>query len=120
MSLKSWNQAKEEMRAALIECAKVGSIITQAELVKQVGVIRLDPFSCSFREMLVQICEEEDEQGRGLLGVVLAKSSTVQLMDEALLSLAIKRGRDPADKNMLNKELAKVHEYWMDQNKNVH
>jgi len=108
-----WNAAKEEMRQALIERAKVRGMIPYSELVSQVKTIDLEPHSYVLAAMLGEISSEEDAEGRGMLTVIVIHKEGDMQPGPGFFELANDIGRDTS--NILEcwvDELKKVHRVW--------
>ncbi len=69
--LTLWEEAKEEARQILIQCAKEDRTIAVSELVREIRTISLAPRSRALSEMLNQIAFAEYAAGRGILTVMV-------------------------------------------------
>ena len=111
--IDDWNAAKEEMREALAERAKVRGMIPYSELVNQVTTISLEPNSYALAAMLGEISAEEDEAGRGMLTVIVVHKEGDMQPGPGFFELAGDLGRDTSDilKCWVD-ELHTVHRFW--------
>ena len=69
--LTLWEEAKEEARQILIQCAKENRTIAALELVREIRTLSFSPRSRAFSEMLNQIAFAEYAAGRGILTVMV-------------------------------------------------
>lgn len=67
----AWDAAKEEMRKVLGRRARAKTTIAYSELVARVHTIGFQPDDYALHSMLGEISSEEDEQGRGMLSVLV-------------------------------------------------
>lgn len=112
-AIDDWNAAKEEMRQALIERARVRGMIPYSDLANQMTEIALEPNSFAFAAMLGEISSEEDAAGRGMLTVIVVHKVGDMQPGPGFFELAKERGRDTS--NILTcwiEELKKVHRVW--------
>lgn len=112
-NIDEWNTAKEEMRQALIERAKVRGMIPYSELVNQVETINLEPHSYVLAAMLGEISSAEDAEGRGMLTVIVVHKEGDMQPGPGFFDLASDIGRDTS--NILEcwvDELKRVHRVW--------
>ena len=110
-----WDAAKEEARQVMIGCARSRRMIPYSELVRQITCIRLEAHDARLSHFLGQIASEEDEQGRGLLTVVVVHKSGDMQPGPGFFELAQSRGRNTS--NIVEcwvEELKKVFAYWAD------
>ena len=108
-----WRAAKEEMRQALIERAKVRGMIPYSDLVAQVTTITLEPESYALAAMLDEISTAEDEAGRGLLTVIVVHKIGDMQPGPGFFELAKRLGRDTSDVlRCWVDELHTVHRTW--------
>jgi hypothetical protein len=108
-----WQAAKEEARAAMIKRARTRRTIAYSDLVAEIQSVKLDPHSAHLSHLLGLIAEEESENGRGMLTVVVVHKSGDQKPGPGFFEMARKLGRtvlDP-DEFWIN-ELKRVHEVW--------
>ena len=110
-----WDAAKAEARQVMIECARSRRMIPYSDLVRQITRIRLQAHDARLSHFLVEIASEEDEQGRGLLTVVVVHKSGDMQPGPGFFELAQSRGRNTS--NIVEcwvDELKKVFAYWAD------
>ncbi len=69
--LEVWEEAKEEARQILIQCARTEQTIAYSELVANTYTIRFEPQDPKLAEMLDQISSSEYAEGKGLLSVLV-------------------------------------------------
>ena len=79
-SKDQWIAAKEEARQAMITVARSKDVIAYSDLVRKITSCILEPNGTPLAHMLGEISSEEDEEGRGLLTVVVVhKTGDMQL-----------------------------------------
>lgn len=108
-----WDAAKEEARQVMIACARARRMIPYSDLVRQITRIRLQAHDARLSHFLGEIASEEDEQGCGLLTVVVVHKSGDMQPGPGFFELAQSRGRDTS--NIVEswvEELKKVFAYW--------
>ena len=108
-----WDAAKDEARQVMIDCAKARRMIPYSDLVRQITRIRLQAHDARLSHFLGEIASEEDEQGRGLLTVVVVHKSGDMQPGPGFFELAQSRGRNTS--NIVEcwvDELKKVFAYW--------
>jgi molybdopterin synthase catalytic subunit len=108
-----WDAAKDEARQVMIGCARSRRMIPYSDLVRQITRIRLQAHDARLSHFLGEIASEEDEQGRGLLTVVVVHKSGDMQPGPGFFELAQSRGRDVS--NIVEcwiGELKKVFAYW--------
>lgn len=111
--VQKWDEAKRELRQALVERAGRGGTIAYSELVGRVEAIRLEPDSFALAHMLGEVSEEEDAAGRGMLSVIVVHKDGDMQPGPGFFQLAKKLGRDVADKTTCwVQELRRVHDHW--------
>lgn len=110
---QEWDQAKAEMREALIERAKVRGMIPYSELVEKITTIELEPNSYALAAMLGEVSTEEADADRGMLSVLVVHKIGDMQPGPGFFELAEELGRDTSDilKCWVN-ELKKVHRVW--------
>ncbi len=108
-----WNAAKEEARAVMIERAKVRGMIPYSDLVRQITRIKVVSHDTRLFHMLGEISSEEDEQGRGMLTVLVVHKHGDMQPGPGFFELAQSLGRDTKDilKCWVD-ELHRVHAVW--------
>jgi molybdopterin synthase catalytic subunit len=111
--LTDWEKAKAEMREILIERAKVRRMIPYSELVEKITTINLKPHSKALDNMLGEISEAENKDGRGMLTVIVVHKYGDMQPGPGFFELAHMLERDTSDilKCWID-ELKKVHAYW--------
>lgn len=111
--LQKWAAAKEEMRQAMIQRAKLRGMIPYSELVEKVTEIDLEPNSYALAAMLGEVSSEEDAAGRGMLSVIVVHKVGDMQPGPGFFELAKELGRDTSDilKCWVD-ELKKVHRVW--------
>lgn len=108
-----WIAAKDEARQAMIAVARSGSLISYSELVRKVTSCILEPNGAHLAHMLGEISSEEDEEGRGLLTVVVVRRTGDLKPGAGFFRLARSRGRNVADEEQFwIEELRNVHDVW--------
>ena len=88
-------------------------MIPYSELVTHIRRIRLDAHDARLSHFLGEVASEEDEQGRGLLTVVVVHKSGDMQPGPGFFELAQSRGRNTS--NIVEcwvEELKKVFAYW--------
>ena len=108
-----WDTAKEEMRQILIDYAKARIVIHYTELVERIKTIRFEPESYALSHMLEEISRSEDEQGNGILTVIVVHKTGDMLPGPGFFKLAKGLGRNTDDiTKCWVEELKKVYAYW--------
>ena len=92
-----WDAAKEEMRAVLIDRARIERTISYTELTSMVHTIHFSPDDAAFHHMLDDISREEDAVGRGMLSVIVVHRVGDMIPGSGFFKLAQKLGRDTSD-----------------------
>lgn len=110
--LTLWEEAKEEARQILIQCAKEDRTIAPGELVHEIRTISLAPRSPALFEMLDQIAFAEYAVGRGILTVmVVAKGRGMP--GPGFYKFALRIGLKVKDKREFYiQERMRVVSYW--------
>jgi molybdopterin synthase catalytic subunit len=110
---REWAAAKEQMRQAIIERAKLRGMIPYSELVEKVTEIDLEPNSYALAAMLDEISSEEDAAERGMLSVIVVHKVGDMQPGLGFFELAGELGRDTSDiLKCWVEELKKVHRVW--------
>jgi hypothetical protein len=94
-----WDAAKREARDAMI--AALGTArgtVTYGQLVGRINAIRFEPDAHTFHELLGQISESEDREGRGMLSVVVVHQGGDGMPGPGFFKLAQALGRDVRNK----------------------
>jgi len=118
MSREKWVKAKAEIVQILQGRAKHGgggsdSIITYGELVGLVQSMSLEPHSADLAEMLDEISTAENEDGHGMLSVLVVhqfESDRDQLPGPGFFKLARRLGRKFTDRQT----------FWVEESKRVY
>ncbi|MDE2660054.1 MAG: hypothetical protein OXI45_07555 [Acidobacteriota bacterium] len=112
----AWDAAKVEARAAMIEVARCEKTIPYTDLARRIGPVlgtHLEPYDPRLWGMLGQISRAEDDEGRGLLTVVVVHKTGDMKPGPGFFDLAKCRGRDTSDiVRCWIEELKKVHAVW--------
>jgi hypothetical protein len=108
-----WESAKAEAREIMIDRARLRGMIPYSELLSEVTSIRLEPNDHRLAFFLDEISTSEDDQGRGLLTVLVVHKNGDMQPGPGFFELAKKRGRDTTDilKCWVD-ELHRVHAVW--------
>lgn len=110
---EQWNAAKEEARQAMIAVARRKRVIAYSDLVGEIKSCHLEPNGTHLAHMLGEISSKEDEEGRGLLTVVVVHKSGDQKPGSGFFQLARSRGRQVVDEELFwIDELQSVHGIW--------
>ena len=91
--LKVWEQARDEIRKVLIQCAKNEQPITYSELVAEIYTIRFEPQDPKLAEMLDQLSSSEHADGRGMLSVLVVHKDGDGMPGPGFFKLARRLGR---------------------------
>lgn len=111
----TWLDAKEEARQAMIEAARNESLVSYGELFRLVRSITLEPHDAArVSPFLDQISVGEDEEGRGLLSVVVVHQHGDQQPGPGFFVLARSRGRVGSNEEIWIGELQAVYDEWAD------
>ena len=105
-----WIAAKEEARQAMIAVARSKSLIAYSDLVRKITSCVLEPNGAPLAHMLGEISSEEDEEGRGLLTVVVVHKTGDMKPGPGFFRLARSRGRQIVDEE----------EFWIEELHNVY
>jgi hypothetical protein len=108
-----WAAAKAEAKNAMVTRAKVRGMIPYSELVAQIGSIHFDAHDIRLNHLLGEISSEEDDDGRGMLSVVVVHKTGDMQPGPGFFELAEELGRDTSDILLCwIEELKRVHKYW--------
>lgn len=108
-----WETAREEMRQALSERAKIRGTIGYAELISQVQSIRLERHSAPFTAMLQEVAALEEAAGRGMLTALVIHKYRDKLPGPEFYVLAEQLGRDTTDRTRCwSDEVERVYAVW--------
>ena len=105
-----WVAAKEEARQAMIAVARSKSVIAYSDLVWKVTSCMLEPNGAALAHMLGEVSSEEDEEGRGLLTVVVVHKTGDMKPGPGFFRLARSRGRRVVDEE----------QFWIEELRNVY
>lgn len=109
-----WDAAKNEARAAMIECAKKRGMITYSDLVKQIHSVRLDAHDIRLDHLLGEVSADEDAAGRGMLTVLVVHKHGDMEPGRGFYKLAQALGRNTSDlQKCWVDELHRVHREWV-------
>jgi hypothetical protein len=112
-SPETWQAAKDEIRAVLVECARYPRTIAYSELVQKVRAIDLQAHDPRLDELLGQISIEENAQGRGMLSVLVVHKTGDMRPGRGFYDCARKIGLDTSDEDRLwVDQFNKVHSSW--------
>jgi len=111
-----WIAAKEEARKTMILVARSESVIAYSDLVRKIASCTsciFGPNGVPLAHMLDEISSEEDEEGRGLLSVVVVHKTGDFKPGSGFFQLARSRGRHvPDEEQFWIEELRSVHNAW--------
>jgi hypothetical protein len=111
--VKEWHQAKQEVKAVLVDRAKAKDVISYFELAVRVAAIKLDPDSLALRTMLREIGNEEHAAGRGMLTALVVSTAGQRQPDLEFLYLATQLGKNTSDIwRCWIRELKRLFRYW--------
>lgn len=113
VSPKAWRAAKKEAKAILAERAALRGMISYSDLAAQIASLRFAAHDPKFFHFLGEVSSDEDEQGRGLLTVIVVHKTGDMQPGPGFFELAQSRGRDVSDiLECWVDELHKVHAIW--------
>jgi hypothetical protein len=104
-SAKTWQEAKDQIRAVLVDCARRQKTIAYSDLVPKIPAIDLQAHDPRLDELLEQISTEETGHGRGMLAVLVVHKAGDQRPGRGFYSCAEQLGLDVTDQERL----------WVDQ-----
>ena len=108
-----WIAAKDEARQAMIAVARSESLIAYSDLVRKIRTYVLEPNGAPLAHMLGEVSSEEDEEGRGLLTVVVVHKTGDLRPGPGFFRLARSRGRHFVDEEQFwIQELRIVYDTW--------
>lgn len=108
-----WSAAKEEARQSMIAVARSKNLIAYSDLVRKITSCILEPNGAHLAHMLGEISSEEDEEGRGLLTVVVVHKTGDLKPGPGFFRLARSRGRHIVDEEQFwIEELHNVYDAW--------
>ena len=106
-----WMKAKEEARDILIQRAssRINQTISYSKLAEMVRSISFDAHDHSFHALLGEISEEEQENGNGMLSVLVVHKNGPQMPGTGFFELARELGYEFSDEE----------EFWIKEFNNV-
>ncbi|GJM18277.1 MAG: hypothetical protein DHS20C14_04900 [Phycisphaeraceae bacterium] len=108
-----WDSAKKEVRAALIERAKLRGMITYSELADQLTAIKVAPHDVRYFSLLGEVSIDEHNEGRPLLSVLVVHKSGDGEPGKGFFQLAKSLGKNTNEVTAFwVEEFKKVHAYW--------
>lgn len=108
-----WIAAKGEARQAMIAVARSKSLIAYSDLVRKIHSCVLEPNGAPLAHLLGEVSSEEDEEGRGLLTVVVVHKTGDLRPGSGFFQLARSRGRHFVDEeHFWVEELRNVYDVW--------
>lgn len=109
----TWEKAKDEIRAILIEKAKQRAMVPYSDLVGKVNAVAFKAFDTRLFAILGQISVSEHEQGRPLLSVLVVHKAGDMQPGEGFFELAQALGRNTSDVlKAWIEEVRRVYQYW--------
>ena len=96
-----WDAAKHEAHAAMVAAVQsAAGIISYGDLTAKIATIHFEPDAHIFHELLGQISKAENEEGRGMLSVVVVHKSGDKRGQpgDGFFKLAQELGRDVHDR----------------------
>jgi len=108
-STSELSAAREEIRTILIKTARSRGTLTYSDVCDRVEAIRLHPRNQLFFKLLIDISNEEDDAGRGLLSALVVRKSD-GTPGPGFFDLARSRGRSFSDERI----------YWHDEKERVY
>lgn len=114
---EQYAQLKEEMRALMIETARLRSTITYSELAAQLQTARVHYHSFLMAKLLDEIGSEEVQAGRGVLAAVVVRKSTGipgggYFAESARMLGAPADAPPPELEAMWREDVEAVYDYW--------
>lgn len=109
----AWHDAKEEVRAILIEHAKARSFITYSQLAPQITAVNVEYHDPRLNALLGEVATEEEQRGRGLLSVLVVHKLGDMQPGKGFYELAKWFNRTIADHTRFwVDEFNRVFDYW--------
>ena len=109
----TWIQTRAEVRTILIACARERRVLPYGKLAGQIAGIRFQAHDQRFFDMLGEISQAENADGRGMLSAVVVTKEGDMVPGEGFFELAKELGKDVAD---IDKcwlaEVRHVFDYW--------
>jgi hypothetical protein len=110
---KTWQAAKDEIRAVLIDCARHQKTIAYSELVPKITTLDLQAHDPRLDEFLGQVSTEETGHGRGMLSVLVVHKTGDLRPGRGFYDCAEQLGLDMSDEDRLwVGQLNKVYACW--------
>lgn len=107
-----WQAACAEIRARLIELARLRTTITYGDLTAQLTTIAAHPGSYVFHALLREVCYAEYEAGRGMLCALVVSKATGR-PGQGFYKALIQRGYDCTDLEACwQAACAALYAYW--------
>jgi hypothetical protein len=107
---QSWDEAKSQAVAAMIERAKVRGTIPYSDLVQKISAVEFQPHDTRLFHLLGRISVDEDAAGRGMLSVVVVHKRGDMEPGPGFFVLGEHLGYDTRD----------LLRFWIEQLKRVH
>jgi molybdopterin synthase catalytic subunit len=113
ISVRDWNTAKEEARAAMIGRAKLRGMIPYSDLVDKIKAVKFLAHDTRLFHLLGEISVEEDKVGQGMLSVVVVHKYGDMQPGPGFFLLGQHLGYDTKDLlRFWVEQLKKVHSIW--------
>ncbi|MBK8020691.1 MAG: hypothetical protein IPK19_04480 [Chloroflexi bacterium] len=107
-----WTAVRAEMYAELIALAKARQIITYSDLALRLPSVYVHPGSYAFTRLLGEICDLEEEAGRGMICALVVSKAT-GMPGAGYFRGAAHRGRDVSDLDRCwQEECERVFDAW--------
>ncbi len=75
MTETQWDEAKAEVRAAIVEAAEARRMTSYSEVASKVTTVRLEPYSSLMNHLLGAVFEDEKAAGRPALTAIVTHKS---------------------------------------------
>jgi hypothetical protein len=95
--IEQWERAKDEVVSILGERAQHAEPIFYGDLAKVISAVDLEPHGFAMNAILDEVSRAEDDNGRGMLSVVVVTRET-SLPGDGFFKLAKELGRDTSDR----------------------
>jgi hypothetical protein len=96
-SIPEWDETRDQVRSVLSQFARESRLISYSELAQRVGPIRFQPDAHAYHAMLGEVSASEDEQGRGMLTVLVVHKEGDALPGQGFFELAERLDRNATD-----------------------
>ena len=106
----TWQTAKDQITAVLVECARAQKTIAYSDLVRRIKAVDLQAHDPRLDELLFQISTDEMGNERGMLSVLVVHKTGDLRPGRGFFSCAVSLGLDASDEDRL----------WVDQLKTVY